>query len=349
MKTLLTLILIPALALNALAQDITLKYNWKPGASYRYKCVQKDEVKMDGSLGGGPGNGLMPEMAGMGGMMSMAGNMTYNTNTTFTMKILSVQPDGDASGMFFIESFKVSDGSGKAYASLAGIPKQALKAPFTVDAQGNFTFTQLPVLIVGENRTILTIVQVDGSEPACGEEAGEGESVKVYAEFTKGGGLKAGFTVTTVGKPKPKAIAIGEDDEVIDLIPTDFLDMLALPDGAVKEGQAEEMSGGMYEGQFKVASLKGDMAVLTHHIGARMSSTEMKQVGDESSKSLGMGEADDDEVVPRIAQESVADVTVNFDRASGMFKSLSGKATNKQDMMGMQVHHKSTFSMTPVQ
>lgn len=343
----LTLALFLLLTTIATAQEITLKYKWKPNALYKFKSVQKDEVKMEGSPGAGmPG---MPDMGGMGGMMAISGNTVYNTNSAFTLKINSVNPDGSAAGMFYIESFRVTDGSGKAMAGLAGIPRAALKAPFIVDEQGNFTFTELPVLIVGENRTVLTVVQVDGSECASGEDAGDGESVKVYAEFTKTGGLKAGYTVTSISKPKAKAIAIGEEDEVIDLIPTDFLDFLAVPDGPVQEGQAQEMKGGGQETIFKIASLKGNNAVLTTHIGAKVNAQEMKDAGDKAMGDEATAEDADADAIPRIVQESIGDITVNFDRAAGMFKSLSGKVSNSQDMMGMQIFHKGSFSMTPVQ
>jgi len=324
------------------AQAIELRYKWKAGTSYRFTCDQVDEVSMGGSMGAG-----MPGMPDMGGMMSMAGNQKFKTTSTFSLSISKVNPDGSALGMFALESFRVTEGSGRAIATLANIPKGMLKAPFSVDELGNFDFTQIPVLIVDQEtgQASLTIAVVQKGEVASAEVVVDGERIKLYAEFSKSGQLKAGYSVTSVGTPKHKTMQVSEDDEVIDLIPTDYLEMFVLPEGDVKAGQSVRMAAAGTEQTFKVASIAGSIASLQTTIGQAMSSAKMKQMGDDAAAAEGDEPMEEDEEIPTIASETQATITTQFDNGVGMFKGLVGKASTQMNMMGMEVTHKGTFAM----
>jgi hypothetical protein len=176
---------------NTSQAQTTLRYKWKAGATYRFSCDQLDKVKMGGSMGAG-----MPGMPDMGGMVGMAGTTSFKTTSTFALTVTKANPTGSASGVFVLENFRVTDGTGRAIATLANIPKGSLKAPFTVDELGNFDFTQVPVLVVDQQTGLasLTVAIVNEGESASAEALVDGERVKLYAEFTKTGQLKAGYS-----------------------------------------------------------------------------------------------------------------------------------------------------------
>lgn len=347
MRTSLLWILLLAATGSASAQTL-LRYKWKANTSYRFRCEQKDEVKM----GGGSSGSGMPGMPDLGGMMSgmggMAGNMTFKTSSTFALQISSVNPDGSAKGVFALESFRVTDGTGRALATLANIPKAALRAPFSVDELGNFDFTQVPILVVDQEtgQATLTIAKVNDGEVASAEAIVDGERVKVYAEFTKSGGLKAGYTVATCGTPKAKTCEVSEDDEVLDLLPTDFLECFVLPEDAVKPGQSIRMAAAGTEQTFKIQKIEGSLATLNTQVGAAMSAAKTKQMGDDMTKAAGDEPDTDYEPLPTVAQETQVNITTQFDNGAGMFKGLSGTASTQMNMMGMEVTHSGTFQMT---
>ena len=343
----LLLLLLLAATGSASAQTL-LRYKWKPNTSYRFRCEQKDEVKM-GAGGSGSGMPGMPDMGSMmSGMGGMAGNMSFKTSSVFALQISTVNPDGSAKGMFTLESFRVTDGTGRALATLANIPKAALKAPFTVDELGNFDFTQIPILVVDQEtgQVTLSIAKVNEGEVASAEAVVDGERVKVYAEFTKSGTLKAGYTVATCGTPKAKTCEVQEDDEVLDLIPTDFLECFVLPEDAVKTGQGIRMAAAGTEQTFKVQKIEGNLATLNTQIGAAMSAARTRQMGDDMAKAAGDEPDTDDEPLPTVAQETQVTITTQFDNGAGMFKGLSGNSATQMNMMGMEVTHSGTFQMT---
>jgi hypothetical protein len=90
-------VLFPALAQN------TLSYQWKPNSIYKFKAVQKDKISMGG---------------GMMGMVSMAGDMEFKTESEFALKIDQLMPGGAASGSFYLSSFKCTDNKGNTLASM---------------------------------------------------------------------------------------------------------------------------------------------------------------------------------------------------------------------------------------
>jgi hypothetical protein len=142
---------------------------------------------------------------------------------------------------------------------------------------------------------------------------------------------------------------VSQEDEVLDLIPTDFLEMFVLPEEAVKQGQKMQLAAGGTEQTFTVASIVGQNASLRTQIGAAMSGKKMKKMGDDIAVTEGEeADTEGDEDIPTIASETQADITTQFDNAAGMFRGLEGTASTQMNMMGMEVTHSGTFKMKRV-
>ncbi len=331
------------MAASVAQAQTTLRYQWKPNTTYRYSCTQVDEVNMGGSMGAGiPG---MP--AGMGGMMAMGEDMKFTTTSTFALQVQRTTPNGGAAGMFYLESFRATDASGRAIATLASIPKGTLRAPFTVDELGNFEITQIPVLIVDAEtgNVSLTVTTVKDGEMASAEAVVDGERVRLHAEFTKSGTLRAGYTVSTVGTPKAKTMEVQEDDEVLDLVPTDFLEMFVLPEQPVQPGKPTRMAVGGMQQTLQLTRMVGSLASLRTTVGAAVSSQQMQGIADEADRQDGIEPDHDDEAMPNIAQETQADITTQFDNSAGRLQGMSGTISTQMHMMGMEITHKGTLQM----
>lgn len=343
-KHILTLALLMGISKIMIGQG--LAYQWKPNATYKFKAVQNDKINM----GGG----------GMMGMMAMAGDLEFRTESVFALKIDQVMPNGAAKGSFYLLNFKATDNQGNVLASLANVPKEAVEADFIVDKKGNFTFTEIPVLVCREGATFLVETKVEKGEMAASAEA-DGEKVSLFAAFNpKTGTFKAGYSTASLSKPKPNGLTIKEDDETLDLVPTDFLDLLQLPEGPVTAGQVMKMK--MYDTEVveKVVSFSNNVATLHYDINAALSARKFekdakKMAGDEDEKENdsdmemdmkmpGMGGNE----TPDMGQEMNGDITLVFDNAKGMFNKMTGDITSKMNMMGMEVTQKSKVVMTPL-
>jgi len=332
----------------------TLSYKWQANSTYKFKTVQNDKVTM----GGG----------GMMGMMAMNGNMEFKTESTFALKIDQVSPNGSATGSFYLLSFRSTDNQGNVLASIANLPKEAIEADFQVDKKGNFTFSSIPILLCREGSTLLVESKVEKGEMAASMEA-DGERVTLFAEFNpKTGSLKAGYTTATIAKPKPKAITVKEDDETIDLLPTDFLDLLQLPEGPVTAGKVMKVK--MYDTEIieKVIDFTNNVATINYDIKSALNSRKFekdakKMAGDEDTEEIGeKEEAGDSEMgmpgmgmpgmetggTPDIGQEMTGDIKITFDNEKGMLSKMSGDIVTKSNMMGMEITQKSKVVMTPI-
>jgi hypothetical protein len=325
-----------------------LSYHWKPGMIQKFRAVQNDKINMGG---------------GMMGMVAMAGDMEFRTETDFALRIDQVLPNGSAKGSFYVTNFSVKDTKGNQLASLRNLPKSAIEADFTVDRKGNFTFTEIPILLSRDNTTLLVSSKIEKGEMAASAEA-DGEKVTLFAEFNpKTGALKAGYNVATVGKPKSKAVVVKEDDETIDLLPTDFLDLLVLPEGMVAEGQV--MKTKMYDTEIteKVEDFTNDVATLKYLINSSLDARKFekdakKMAGDEDDTDEAKDDGDGDMAAmgfggagggtPQMGQEMTGDIKLIFDNGQGMIREMSGVINTKMNMMGMEMSTKSTVKMTPV-
>lgn len=348
-KTLLSSVFSLLLSASVMAQG-GLAYQWKPATQYKFKSVQNDKVEMGGS--------------GMMGMMTMAGGMEFKTESTFSLNIDKVMPNGSATGSFVLNSFRVSDNKGNTLANISNLPKRAIEADFTVDKKGNFTFTEAPILVCRDNTTMLVSMKIDKGEMAGSAEV-DGEKVTLFAEFNpKNGTLKAGYTAATVAKPKPKPVTVKEDDETIDLLPTEFLDLLVLPEGPVAEGQ--HMKTKMYDTEITetVTDYTNDVATLDFNIksslNARKFEKDAKQMAgdteeEEKEESDGGGDMTGGMFpgmeagggTPDMGQQTNGDIKLIFDNGKGMMKEMSGTITSKTNMMGTEMSTKSVVKMTP--
>ena len=348
-RTFYALLISALLSIDSFAQS-TLAYQWKPNSVYKFKAVQNDKITMGGD--------------GMMGMMAMAGDMEFKTESVFALKIEKTMPNGSATGTFYLLNFKVSDNKGNTLASLSAIPKESLEADFLVDKHGNFTFEEIPMLVCRDNVTLLVSTKVEKGEMATTAEA-DGEKVTLFAEFNpKTGQLKAGYSAATVGKPKPKPVTVKEDDETLDLIPTDFLDLLVLPEGPVASGKVFKTK--MYDTEVteKVVSFENDVANLQLIVKSALDARKFEK---DAKKMAGDEEEDEKEEVkedmmggmemggmggngtPQMSQDMTADIQLAFDNGKGMIQSMKGTITSQSNMMGMEMSQVSKVNMVLVE
>ena len=338
-----TLLLLFLLIGGMTAAQTGLRYKWKAGSTQKFQTTQTDVIKMGG---------------GMMGMVAMEGNMVFKTESLFSLRIDKVMPNGSATGSFFLNQFKVTDQKGNVLASLKDLPQKAVEADFTVDAKGNFTFTEIPILIQREGGNLLVTHKIEKGEMAVSAEA-DGEKVTLFAEFNpKTGSLKAGYNVATIAKPKPKQVVVSKEDETIDLLPTEFLDLLALPEGPVAAGQSFKTKMYTTEITETVEDFTANIARIRFDIASSLDAQKFekdakKMAGDEeeghdddmgmeNDLPPGMGGGNG---TPQMSQEVTGTMNLRFDNGLGMMKELSGNITSKMNMMGMETESKSTLKM----
>jgi hypothetical protein len=323
-----------------------LSYKWKANSVYKFKSTQTDNIKMGGS--------------GFMGMAAMAGDMKFTTESAFNLKINQVLPNGSARGSFLLTSFKVSDNQGNILANLSGLPSGSVKADFLVDKKGNFTFVKLPVLLRREGASMLVSTSLKNGQISATSEF-EGEKVSLFAEFNpKTGALKGGYSVQTISKPKPKQVTVKEEDEILDIIPTDFLDLLEIPSGPISAGQTFKTK--MYGTEIieKVVSFSNNIARINFDVKSGIDSKKFendakKMAGEEDGDEMESGMGDigmpgfgGESETPQIAQEMTGNFTLDFDNGIGMIKSLAGTINTKSNMMGMEVEQKSNLKMNHI-
>lgn len=307
-----------------------LAYQWKEGAIYRFAATQTDEIS---SSGGGNVGGI-----NIGGMMQSAmPTLKFTTKSTFVLKINSKTPNGGAKGTFYLENFNVTDDKKKVIASIVNLPKSSVEADFLVDDQGNFTFLETPFLVVREGGSFLVEAKVKEGGIAASAEV-DGEKVSLMAEFNpKTGQLKAGYTVATISKPKPKTVEIKETDNTIDLIPTDFLDLLQLPQNTTV-GEENKMSMMGMEVMQKVNSFSNQQASIKVNLKSSIDAQKIE-------KETKIEEDDKEMLAPQMGQTMVADFNYLFDNKVGMLNNIVGNMTTTQNMMGMEIKHIGTLEM----
>ncbi|MCU0437351.1 MAG: hypothetical protein MUC49_05505 [Raineya sp.] len=308
-----------------------LAYQWKEGAIYRFTATQTDEISSSGSVSG-------MEMISM--MQSTVPTMKFTTKSTFALKINSKTSNGGAKGTFYLENFNVTDDKKRVIATVSNLPKSSVEADFLVDDQGNFTFLETPFLVVREGGSILVEAKVKEGGIAASAEV-DGEKLSVMAEFNpKTGQLKAGYTVTTINKPKPKTVEIKETDNTIDLIPTDFIDLLQLPQNTTV-GEENKMSMMGMEVIQKVNSFTNQQASIKLNLKSSIDAQKIE-------KDTKLEEDDKEMLAPQMGQTMVADFNYLFDNKIGMLNNISGNITTIQKMMGMEIKHIGTLEMKPV-
>jgi hypothetical protein len=341
MKSIFFVLMLSSIAFHSHSQS-ELRYQWKPNTSFKFKAVQTDQINMGGS--------------GMMGMMAMtATNMQFKTESMFTLKINKVMADGSASGTFFLNNFKVTDNQGNTLANISNLPANGIRSEFIVTAKGNFTFFTLPILLSREGGTsMLVSTKIEKGEFAATAEA-DGEKVTLFAEFNpKTGALKAGYSAQTISKPKPKPVTVKEEDETIDLIPSEFLDLLELPEGPLSAGSSFRTR--MYDTEItqKVLSLNQNIAKINFDVKSAISAQKFEQDAKEMAGENETEEMSDDNVslpgmgegTPNIAQEVSGNFTLDFDNNKGMMNAVNGNINSNMNMMGMEIKSKSNLKLT---
>ncbi len=233
------------LALTVLTSFATeLNYQWKSGAGYHFTAVVNDDVSTS--------------------MMGMEMKEQFRTTTDFVLYVNSVASDGTASGILYLVNFSIVDSKGNVMASLDDIPQKALQSDVKVDKKGNFTFLKKIYLITSGTSNVLAYGKADENSVAVGGQTGN-MKVDAYAEFDpKTGSLKAGYSVKEIKNTSTVEVKVTEETDMIDVLPYDFLELLALPEGDVNLNDEVVADAGIYQMVVKVNSMDNGVASLHH-------------------------------------------------------------------------------------
>jgi hypothetical protein len=330
MKNLFTLLTVFTLSTYSFA--VELNYKWKANSAYTYGATITDNISTS--------------------MMGMNVQEKYLTTVDFVLAISSVDMEGTATGTLYLVNFNVKDSKGLTVASLLNLPKNAVKSEVKVDRKGNFTFLKKLQLITTPTSNALVYANVNENGGSAGAEV-DGERVEVYAEFDpKTGKMKAGYSATTISKPKKVEVKEDEQSDEIDIIPYDLLQFLILPDGDVKMNDKIEVRAGMYTVNEVIKTLTATQAVIGQKIStdknADMFEGSAKGESEEGSFDMGtFGGTDgmdlDAEDQAAISMTNSMAPTMNgelvsiFDVANGQFINSKGVITSTIDTMGVKM------------
>jgi hypothetical protein len=330
MKNLFTLLTVFTLSTYSFA--VELNYKWKANSAYTYGATITDNISTS--------------------MMGMNVQEKYLTTVDFVLAISSVDMEGTATGTLYLVNFNVKDSKGMTVASLLNLPKNAVKSEVKVDKKGNFTFLKKLQLITTPTSNALVYANVSENGASAGAEV-DGEKVEVYAEFDpKTGKMKAGYSATTISKPKKVDVKEDEQSDEIDIIPYDLLQFLILPDGDVKMNDKIEVRAGLYTVNEHVKTLTATQAIIGQKIttdkNADMFEGSAKGESEEGSFDMGtFGGTDgmdlDTEDQAALATTNSMAPTINgelvstFDVANGQFINSKGVITSTIDTMGVKM------------
>lgn len=311
--------------------QVSLKYKWESGATYRFQANQKDDITMSA--------------------MGMNMNDIFNTETVFSLKVSDVLADGKAQGVLFIESFQVTNKSGALVASLKDIPNEALKSIVEVDTSGKFTFKKIVYLIVEDGRNMLVSAEAKaGQNSASGSAQIGDQKLSVHAEFDpKSGTIRAGYSMETVKKPTLKTVKVTKDAQKIDVLPLTFLDMLVLPEETITPGDSYQVKMMEYVFTTKVQEITSDLASLALNI-----KTDRSQGSSTDHMDGMMGDMGGTDMVGGMSMDMSGgapktdingDVYYTFDIDKGIFNNLSGTITNKVKGMGLNMTGVTTLKL----
>jgi hypothetical protein len=330
MKNLFTLLTVFSLSTYSFA--VELSYKWKANSAYTYGATITDNISTS--------------------MMGMNVQEKYLTTVDFVLAISSVDMEGTASGTLYLVNFNVKDSKGMTVASLLNLPKNAVKSEVKVDKKGNFTFLKKLQLITTPTSNALVYANVNENGGSAGAEV-DGERVEVYAEFDpKTGKMKAGYSATTISKPKKVEVKEDEQSDEIDIIPYDLLQFLILPDGDVKMNDKIEVRAGMYTVNEVIKTLTATQAVIGQKISTDKNADmfEGSAKGESEEGSFDMGTFGGTDGMDLDTQDQAALATTNsmtptingelvstFDVANGQFVNSKGVITSTIDTMGVKM------------
>jgi hypothetical protein len=194
--------------------------------------------------------------------------------------------------------------------------------------------------------------------------------VEVYAEFDpKTGSLKAGYSVSEVAQTKTKTVKVTQDTPEIDILPYAFLELMALPEGRVSQGDELNAQVGQMKTTIKATSVSNGVAVLNISMATDKSASVTKSsMSGKSGDDMGMdmdfdmdmdmdgfdddfggGMAPEEKAMMQGSMQAMpdmtADITSRFNYERGMFVHLGGTVNTAMDTMGMKVESKSVLEM----
>ena len=207
-----------ALVLAAHASAGEVAYRFKVGTSMRFDARMLETTSFRG--------------------LGMNTRSVYETHTTFELRIAKVKADGTAVGTLLVEALDVKAAGGRRVATLEAIPKRALETNVEVDRKGAFRFKDLAYLVVDDDKPAQIItMSADAAHAGLAATVQRGEQeVTVYASFdAKTGNLEGGVAGKAFA-PKRSTIAVEQDLQKIEVLPQQLLELVRLPDGALRAG-----------------------------------------------------------------------------------------------------------------
>jgi hypothetical protein len=227
-----------------------------------------------------------------------------------------------------------------------------VKSEVKVDRKGNFTFLRKLQLVTTPTSNALVYANVNENGGSAGAEV-DGEKVEVYAEFDpKTGKMKAGYSATTISKPKKIEVKEDEQSDEIDIIPYDLLQFLILPDGDVKMNDKIEVRAGLYTVNVVIKTLTATQAVIGQKISTDKNADmfEGSAKGESEEGSFDMGtfggtdgmdlDAEDQAAISMtnsMAPTMNGELVSTFDVANGQFINSKGVITSTIDAMGVKM------------
>lgn len=264
-----------ALSLGALlgapsADAAELRYAFKKGKTYTFDATSDDTISLDA--------------------MGIKQDTRFVTDTSFAIRVRKVSRDGTAQADIVVTRFSVKDDKGRKLASLKDLPKNALSNRVEIDAKGHFVFKQLVYLILDDKHGYF-LVSLDAEDRygASATTSDGKQQLNVYARFDpKTGRVSAGYGDKTLRKPRRVSAQVEADAPKLDILPTQFLELLALPDGDLKQGQRVELVTGPSKVTLEVKKLTKKTAELTSTMRSDIDTEEPTKT-DTSVKAKGPG------------------------------------------------------------
>ena len=323
---------------------VDMNYMWKAGTFYQFSAIQTDNVATS--------------------MMGMSMKDQFKTTTDFGLYISNVTPQGEATGMLYLLNFNVVDSKNHVLASINDIPKSAIQSEVKVDKKGKFTFAKKIMLITTEAGNVLAYGKADGNSMSVGGQAGNMQ-VDAYAEFDpKTGNLKAGYNVKEIKTTKKVSVTVNENTDMIDVLPYDYLELLALPEGSVAQGDKATMRAGLYNIDVTTTSIANGLASLNYKMSTDKSkdmftgnantqsgtdgngmNVSTEGFGDMGNIEMTGEDKEAMDMMKGMTPDMTCDITSSFNYATGMFDQVSGTMNTTMDAMGMKMEVKSFLQM----
>lgn len=320
---------------------VNMHYKWVAGKKYTFVANQTDQVTTS--------------------MMGMNMKDQFKGTTKFLMSINSVDAKGNAMGILYLLDYKVVDSKGRVLASLTNLPASAIKSDFKVDAKGNFTFVKKLILLTTAQGNALVYANATDNSIAIGGQE-ENVNVNVYAEFdAKTGALKAGYTIRENQPVKSVTIKVDENTDEVDVLPYDYLNLLELPEGEVKQGDSFKVNTGIYTVDVLAKNISNGVAQLNYKMetdkAKSIAGSSANAQSENSSMTMEMPNMEqmmsdmsaedkrDMELTKQMMPTMTMDFDCFFDSNAGMFSAVKGVLTTSYNAMGLKMEVVSNLEM----